>query len=125
MIVEKASFSPSHCWALYFLTLETDQKRAGGKGSPPKSFSRTVLLPPSGQAICEDQIITEMQQLLNTVPAESAEPWQKHANVFGVVTLCSFKMQLNRTNTVRKWTRFYICIQKLGGRSFHHIINFI
>lgn len=60
MIAEKASFSPSHCWALNFLTLGKDQKR-GGEESPPKSFFRTALLPPSGQATWEDQIISEMQ----------------------------------------------------------------
>lgn len=45
-------------------TGKRSEKRRGGK--PPKPFSRTALLAPSGQATCEDQIISEMQWLLNT-----------------------------------------------------------
>lgn len=73
MIAEKAPFSPSHCWALHFLMLETDQKR-GGEASSPKPFCKTALLPPSGQAICEDQLTSAMLQLLNTCQQNLQSP---------------------------------------------------
>lgn len=38
---KKDPFSPSHCWALHFLMLETDQKR-GGEANP-QSFSIGLL----------------------------------------------------------------------------------
>lgn len=73
MMAEKAPFSPSHCWALHFLMLETDQK-IGGEASSPKLFCRTALLPPSGQAICEDQLTSEMQHLLNLCQQNPQSP---------------------------------------------------
>lgn len=73
VMAEKNPFSPNHCQALHFLLLETDQKR-GGKASSPKLFCKTALLPPSGQAICEDQLTSEMQQLLNTCQQNLQSP---------------------------------------------------
>lgn len=72
-MAKKATFSPSHCWALHFLMLETDQKR-GGVASSPKVFCKTALLPPSGQALCEDQLTSEVQQLLNTCQQNLQSP---------------------------------------------------
>lgn len=43
-------------------------------GSPPKPFSRPALPPPSGQTICEDQIISEMQQPLDTCRQNPQSP---------------------------------------------------